>query len=112
MEYDKVFYVTYTNICISIVFIAYIFSIAYYGASWIDGTEQKLSTYSNGKRFFAFFVCPGISIGIILFPKIFSEFTNYYRALSITGSLNFAKYIGWLFLIFSLVVMYSFTAIQ
>jgi hypothetical protein len=83
------------------VLIVYILLVAVFGANNIEGLDENYLIGENLKRFSAFFIFPGISIAIILFPKVAAEYTEYYLPLVKTGSLSAFSLAGWTLLFIS-----------
>lgn len=105
IEYEEKLKYSYGNLLVLLLFITYVLLIFSFGASWVDGTYDE-SPYSNlgFKLFPLFFIFPGIAVGMILFPKISAEFTNLHMPLLSINSLESFKYIGWIFLLFLIII--------
>lgn len=88
------------RICL-LFLIIYIVVIVVFGAESVEGIENRLLDYNYPKRFFSFYVCPGIGFGIVLFPKVAVEFTEHYLPLAKANLLNLFSIFGWLLLMAS-----------
>ncbi len=102
LEYEKKINISLDGLAIIILLTIYIIFILAVGANRVEGIEHIYGSSFDLKRFGAFFILPGISTSIVLFPKIAAEYTNDYISLAKSGKLNSYKFVGWLLFIFSI----------